>query len=282
MCPKQKSIITIVFAGEETMANKFVVLFSFVLMTVASVYAASPEQPKSASLDQNSLNLLIDKANKGDPNAQYDLGWHYCDGNGVGQDYKKAIEWYTKAAEQENVDAQFELGRMYLYGCGVPKDYKEAAKWFTKAGEQGDADAQLKLGLMYEDSIFHMPQDYNEAVKWYRKSAEQGNVNAQCALGMMYREGQGVSQDYQEAVKWYRKSAEQGYAGAQNGLGRMYENGKGVPEDYVQAYKWYILAEAQGRREYEEYRDLLKQRMTPEQIAEAQRLAREFKPQKQK
>ena len=76
------------------------------------------------------------------------------------------------------------------------------------------------------------------------------------------------------AVKWFRKAAERGYARAQNSLGFMYAKGQGVPRDHVEAYKWIILAEAQGYKQAAEVRDNIATRMTPAQIAEAQRLAR--------
>ena len=98
----------------------------------------------------------------------------------------------------------------------------------------------------------------------------------------MYNNGQGVVQDYVEAVKWYRKAAEQGGALAQYNLGVSYSTGRGVPQDYVAAHKWANLAAAQSQgdkqEKYSEARDLIAEKMTPQQIAEAQRLAREWKP----
>ena len=78
--------------------------------------------------------------------AQYNLGLMYDNGQGVPQDYKQAVKWYTKAAEQGDANAQYSLGYMYANGQGVPQDYKQAVMWFTKAAEQGDADAQYNLG----------------------------------------------------------------------------------------------------------------------------------------
>jgi TPR repeat protein len=58
----------------------------------------------------------------------------------------------------------------------------------------------------------------------------------------------------------------------------MYAHGLGVPQDYVEAHMWLNLSAAQGDREAKKYRDWLAEKMTPSQIAEAQRLAREWKP----
>ena len=98
----------------------------------------------------------------------------------------------------------------------------------------------------------------------------------------MYSNGDGVPQDYQEVLKWYRLSAEQGVASAQFNLGVMYANGEGVTQDYVQAHKWFNLAASratQGKlKDYRLARDKLSEKMTALQVAEAQRLAREWQP----
>jgi len=106
--------------------------------------------------------------------------------------------------------------------------------------------------------------------------AEQGYPLAQATLGLMYTEGEGVAQDYQEAVRWYRLAAEQDHASGQFSLGAMYIAGHGVPKDYVLAHMWVNLAAAKGIKRAVTARDLLEILMTPAQIAEAQRLAREW------
>ena len=156
-------------------------------------------------------------------------------------------------------------------------DYDTALKEFKSIAEQGDALAQNKLAGMYY-SGYGVPHDYKEAEKWYRKAAEQGYANAQLNLGFMYQQGQGVPQDYEEAVKWYRKAAEQGGAYGQLNLGMLYRDGQGVPQDYVLAYMWFNLAAAQGNAFAISDRDTAAEEMTSDQIAEAQRLAREWKP----
>ena len=120
-------------------------------------------------------------------------------------------------------------------------------------------------------------QDYAAALQLCRPLAEQGDARAQFSIGGMYYNGQGVRQDYVEAAEWTRKSAKQGYAPAQAHLGVMYWNGQGVPQDAVRAYMWLHLAAAQepdavGKR------DAAASQMSPDEIAEAQRLAREWKP----
>ena len=118
-----------------------------------------------------------------------------------------------------------------------------------------------------------------------RLAAEQGRADAQFAMGRKYEDGHGVPQYYAEAMKWYRLAAEQGHAWAQFRLGMMYREGRGVPHDFVQAYMWLNLAASRFPASETKYRDSAIQnrdraasRLTPEQLAEAQRLAREWKP----
>ena len=122
--------------------------------------------------------------------------------------------------------------------------------------------------------------EYEEAINGFRVLAEKGHAGPQVIFGTMYEDGEGVPQDYAEAVKWYRKAAEQGDAVAQFYLGVMYATGQGVAQDDVQAHLWYNLAAAQGNENARKGRDIAAKLMTPAQIAEAQRLAREWKPKK--
>ena len=119
-------------------------------------------------------------------------------------------------------------------------------------------------------------------MKWWHKAADQGLSFAQAKIGDCYYYGDNVVKDYVEAAKWYRKAAVQGDAPvAQYTLGLCYFNGYGVTRDYVEAYKWLNLAAAQGVEDAPTCRAIAETRMTPEQIAEAQRLSAAFVRQKE-
>ncbi len=127
--------------------------------------------------------------------------------------------------------------------------------------------------------------DYATALREFRPLAEQGIAEAQFNLGLMYLNGDGVPQDYAEAVKWYRKAAEQGNADGQHNLGAMYGKGLNVPHDWVQAHMWFNLAVSryppgEDRDRAIKNRDIVAKVMTPAQISEAQKLAREWRPKK--
>ncbi len=202
-------------------------------------------------------------------------------------DYATAYRLIKPLAEQGNAKAQFNLGVMYHNGHGVPQDYTEAMKWYQKAAEQALADANYNLGVMHHNGE-GVPQDDTEAMKWFRKAAEQGYAKAQYNLGSIYHKGESIPQDYTEALKWYKKAAEQGHADAQYLLGAMYGTGQGVPQDSVLAYMWLSLAASRFSASEGEKRgmavlngEIIASKMTPAQIAEAERLAREWKPRRE-
>ena len=138
---------------------------------------------------------------------------------------------------------------------------------------------------IWDDAFAAMKRDdYPTAVRLFRSMAEMGYSGAQFQLGFLYRRGEGVPQDYVEAAKWLQLAANQGHVWAQSNLAFMYRDGEGVPQDYVKAHMWFNLASAgasaKDRYNYVEYRDELAKKMTPAQIAEAQKLARDWKPNK--
>jgi TPR repeat protein len=128
---------------------------------------------------------------------------------------------------------------LYYNGEGVPKDANQAVSWWCKAGEQGLSKAQYNLALIYERGE-RVPKDTAQAMAWYHKAAEQGDISAQYNLGLMHATG--------------------------------------VPKDLIAAYMWWNLAAAQGDEGAKKSRDTAEQQMTPAQIAEAQKLSREWKP----
>ncbi len=142
--------------------------------------------------------------------------------------------------------------------------------------------AMASAGALDDARVAHQRGDYATEFRIVRGLAEQGNPEAQEALGTLYTTGQGVPQDYVEAVKWFHRAAEQGYAESQDSLARMYVQGQGVPKDFVQAHMWFNLAASRfagvGPNPDAGARDSLATDMTPAQIEEAQRLAREWRP----
>ncbi|MEE9140474.1 MAG: tetratricopeptide repeat protein [Alphaproteobacteria bacterium] len=160
-------------------------------------------------------------------------------------------------------------------------DYITAYREFRPLAIQGVGSAQYNLGLMYRDGA-GVVKDYVEAVTWFRRAADQGIAEAQNKLGDMYNNGKGVPQNYPEAVNWYRKAAERGVASAQFNLAVKHFRGEGVPQDYVLAHMWSNLAASsttgKTAETYMALRARINEKMTTEDISEAQRLAREWRP----
>lgn len=146
------------------------------------------------------LKTIRPFAEKGDAQAQVDLGTMYLAGRGVSKDYAEAAKWFRKAAEQDVIVAEAMLGSMYLIGQGVIKDHVEAVKWSRKAAEHGDAWAQNNLGVLYTagEDIRH---DYIEAYKWFMLSAAQGNEKAKEAMNDPYLGGKLTQMQLNEAKR---------------------------------------------------------------------------------
>jgi TPR repeat protein len=281
-------------------------LLAISLVGLASPIACVADEYKPAP--GNSVEEVVAKANQGDADAQEKLAFYYTRGMGVSQDIGKAIEWYAKAAEKNNIIAlqmlgffasnaalhdnaakyylraaelgsmvgQVEMAERYLVGgLGVPQDIDQSEKWFRKAADQKSIDGYYGLAQVYSQK-----QNHTEAANWYRKAAEKGKVEAQFNLGVMYYNGEGVLQDDIEAAKWFGSAAHQGDAESQYILGIMHMDGQGVTKNYIESHKWLNLAASAGLKDPEKARDARRQvtdKMSPSQIAEAQKLAREWK-----
>lgn len=148
--------------------------------------------------------------------------------------------------------------------------------------DRGNAEAQAAIGMMYywdegrglRNEPRHEWWSRKEAERWLLKAADQGLAEAQCNLGHLYL-NEIPGQGYEQAAPWFRKAADQGLTEAQEMLGFLYFLGRGVPRDYVQSYKWVTIAAA-SRVKY------MEGKITPQQIAEGQRLARGWKPSNRK
>jgi len=177
------------------------------------------------------------------------------------------------AANSDAIDAAYQKGR-----------YPTALRLARPLAAESDPRAQSTLGLLY----YHgqgVPRDLSEALRWFRAAADRDDPTALFYLGVMFAEGQGVPQDKAEAAEWFHRAADLGEARAQYNLGLFYAQGTAGVPDNVSAHMWFNLAAAHfpasatdDRDAAVNYRDLVERKMTRDQIAEAQKLAREWKP----
>ena len=149
-------------------------------------------------------------------------------------------------------------------------------------------EAQFNLAQLY-DRGRGAAADPSEAARLYRAAADQGHAGAQVNLGRLYRDGRGVARDDAAAARWYQRAADRGQPIAQFNLAQMYASGNGVRQDDVAAHMWYSIAAARlaedrrdaaadARARAVEARAVVAGRMRPEDIAEAERRAREWRP----
>lgn len=191
------------------------------------------------------------------------------------KDYSAAAAVFKKAADKGNADAQFNLGLMYLNGEGVEQDYRQARIWFEQSAAKGNVRAEVNLGRLYAKAKGVAP-NYGMAATWYRKAADQGYADGQYSLGVLYLNGISVPRDYARARELFQQAADQNNASAQYQLGLMYFKGKGMTVNLVEAYKWLILAD--DYEETALYRQYAESKMNRDQIAEAKQLAAEWQP----
>ena len=203
-------------------------------------------------------------------------------------DYATAISIYRSLAEKGDVSAQMRLGFFYESGAGLKRDWVESAKWFSKAADAGDENAVFVLSFLgrywrHREGASAPPTIY-ELVE---KVAKSGFAVAQFSLGVMnYPIGDpsfdAAKGNPAQALVWYRRAAQQGDIGAQVALGLAYAQGIGVVQDYIEADKWFNIA-ASRAKSADELADIATHHhkfahvMTSSQLAEAQKLAREWR-----
>jgi TPR repeat protein len=179
-------------------------------------------------------------AEKGDPEAQANLGGYYEQGlAGLTQDYNTALEWHKKAADKGCAFEYVNIGNIYFNGKGNVKcDYNEAAKWYQKAADVEEPNAYIALGTMYYKGL-GVTRNYTTALKWFTKAADLSNSDALNHLGDMYYNGYGVTTDYKKALEYYEKAAENGSTESLSTIAKMYQNGIGVAISYKKAIEYY-------------------------------------------
>ncbi len=247
------------------------------------------------------LQLFLTLADQGDTRAQRNIGVMYLKGQGVAQDFALAMRWMRLAADKGFGEAQNDVALMYQRGMGVERNNAEAMKWYRLAAEQGVVTSQVNLADAYVIGI-GVSQNLDEALKWYRIAAGQGSAYAENVVGITYERGFHVTQDEAEAFRYFRRAANKIYDrpgntwvhSPQYNFAAMYASGRGTAQDYVKALMWFTLAAAFGdtkppaefgvdllgtsKLTAAEQRDKLLPLMTSAQIAEADKLAREWRP----
>ncbi len=193
--------------------------------------------------------------------------------NGAGVAFARIV----RANDMKTQRILIALAAALVLGVSSPAADKAKVESYRKAAEQGSVLDQTMLGGCYEYGN-GVPKDAAEAVQWYRKAAEKGYRPAQILLGFCHKNGEGVATNEVEAVKWFRTAGEQGDRLGQYMLGFCYQYGKGVASNSVEALKWFNLSAAQDFDMAKKTQTEVGNQLKKEQIAEAKKLADEFKP----
>jgi TPR repeat protein len=223
------------------------------------------------------LQEWLPVAERGDANAQFNVGLLYATGKGVKKDPRLAAEWYRKAADQGVGAAQYNLGVMYANGEGLPRDVHEAVKWLQKAADAGIPMGREELANLYGSKGI---ENYSKSVETYSQVADKGSPTAQFDLALLYDLGRGVPRNYEEAMKWYRKAADQGYPPAMTNIGILYYNQEGVTRDLVEAYAWFVRAKLAGDPRAADLLQMTMDKLKGDQIRQGEALAANWHPQK--
>lgn len=221
---------------------------------------------------------LVPLAEAGDAHAQVLLGQVLRNPANPQRAPDEAHRWFAKAAEQNDAGAWFWLGTMHRLGESVPRDPEQAVRYWQKSAEAGHPSGQAALAqaLISGDGI---AKDATEAVRLARLAAERGNPLGQAVLAQAYLKGEGgLPRSLGEFLRWTRMAANQGNRASMEVLAIGFHTGTGVPQDYVQAHMWANLAASRGSARAMKLRDELAAKMTPDQIAEAQKAASRWRP----
>lgn len=154
-------------------------------------------------------------------------------------DYKRAFEYATIAAENEDKDGYQTLGYLYLNGFGVQKDYNLALDNYKMAAALGDETSLNQIGIIYMGSE-DFESNPEQAFYWFKEAAKKGNDMGLYNLAYCYKNGFGVAEDKEKAAECYKKAAELGNADAMYELGEWYY--RFVLFDPSKAKMWYQKA----------------------------------------
>jgi hypothetical protein len=177
--------------------------------------------------------LLRAAADRGDADAQVNLGYMYARGQVVRLDQREALRLYRLSAEQGNGEGMNALGYKYQFGTGIAADIDVAVHWYCRAIARGNPRALNNLAILHRDGN-GVPRDGAEARSLWQQAVGLGNVNAMYNLGISYLFGPGDPLDKPRGTSLIARAARLSHAGAQQLLRRTgYRGPLPAPVDTV-------------------------------------------------
>lgn len=225
---------------------------------------------------KNSYKWFYRAAKQGDRSAQFELGRFYANGFGVERDFKKAMIYFRKSADQEpgiaelayqlidfltknEVGYQHKYLREYVikYAVGTPSEYIIDFNFFVRAWSKKFPDEMFGLGLLHFVGV--LKQDYDEGIKWLSEAALLDHAVAQYEMGLIYLQGVYVDTNYKIAEDYLVSASEQDVLDAHYVLGLMYFQGyEDKTSDPQKAEKYFQLAIASGHEAAKQALEMMK------------------------
>lgn len=231
------------------------------------------QEARQASMggDAAKANELFEQLYElGDYRGAEMLATAYQNGEGVEQDYTKAMEWNFRAVNMGSGRGWANVGQMYEKGQGVEQSYEKAVMFYTLSMDEKLSNPDFKgpryAGVLYEKGFTNdageFIQNMEKAAACYLIAADHGDATACAYIGRFYQEGTGVEQNYELAAKYYLAAKGEGrivpgVADACFGLGYLYENGLGVEQSTEEAVANYQVAADNGVEAAQEALDWL-------------------------
>jgi len=201
------------------------------------------------SIDNEHLELEIERAKNGDSGSQFLVGLYYFLGlNGIEKNTEEGFYWLKVAAESSNIHAICMVGSLYCSESIEHKNIKEGLELLNESAENGHLYSQLMLGNLYFEGRL-VEIDYCKSEYFYLKASKQNSKLASHQLGNMFYEGILGNKNFKKAYEFYFKSANLGMPESQFNMSLMYAKGEYVDQNFKAAETWMIKASSLGMPE---------------------------------
>lgn len=218
----------------------------------------NPKDPLKQTLEQatDSIKNVLAKAQAGDAVAQNEVGGWYYRGRHVNQNYKEALQWWTKSANQGNAQAIGNMALCYQTGNGIEADSLKASQLYIKSLEKGNTtllsrlNDEAKGGSVFSSMLLAhcyqngkgVKKDVSKAVPYLEIAAKKNNVTAQRDLGMIFLNAKKPA----EAAKWFKMGTDNGELTSTYWYAKMLMEGSGVKQDKKAGANYMLRAAEAG------------------------------------